>query len=99
MALPTQTDEQRKAALGRATEVRRYRAQVKKSLKNGTTSLLDVFDDEECRRMRVSELLRALPGIGEASTEAIMTDLGISEGRRIKGLGARQRRELLARFQ
>lgn len=99
MALPAQTDEQRKAALDKATVVRRHRAQVKKSLKEGETSLSEALCDEKCDRMRVSELLRALPGVGAARAEAIMEDLGISEGRRVKGLGTRQRRELLARFQ
>ena len=95
MALPTQTDEQRKAALVKGAALRRHRAEVKKSLKEGSMSLSDAFADKDCDRMRVNELL---PGVGPAKAEGIMADLGISAGRRIRGLGTRQREELLRRF-
>lgn len=98
MPLPTQTDEQRKAALVKGSALRRHRAEVKKSLKEGSMSLSDAFADKDCDRMRVNELLRALPGVGPAKAEGIMADLGISAGRRIRGLGTRQREELLRRF-
>lgn len=99
MAVPVQTDDERRAALRKAADVRRYRAGIKKSLKDGGMSLADALADEGCERMRVSELLRSLPGVGQSRAEAIMVDLRISEGRRIKGLGSRQREELLGRFQ
>lgn len=98
MPLPTQTDQQRKAALEKAAELRHHRAEVKKALKERRVALVEVLDDVDCERMRVSELLRALPGVGPACAKATMADLRISEGRRVRGLGARQREELLTRF-
>ena len=44
MALPQLTDEQRKAALEKAAEARKARAELKASLKRGETTLQDVLD-------------------------------------------------------
>lgn len=98
MPLPAMNADQREAALEKAVEARRHRAEIKKSLKEGTISLADALRDKECERLHVSELLRSLPGVGPAKAKEIMVDLGISEGRRIRGLGTRQREGLLARF-
>ena len=45
--------------------------------------------------MKVSALIESLPGYGKAKATKIMDELGISPSRRIKGLGARQREQLL----
>ena len=44
MALPQLTDEQRKAALEKAAEARKKRAELKASLKRGETTLKDVLE-------------------------------------------------------
>ena len=46
-------------------------------------------------RMKVSALIESLPGFGKAKAAKIMSELGISATRRVKGLGARQREQLL----
>jgi ribosomal protein S13 len=45
--------------------------------------------------MKVSALIESLPGYGKAKATKIMDELAISPTRRVKGLGARQRDQLL----
>ena len=82
MALPQLTDEQRKAALEKAAQAR--------SLESVLES-----DDPIASRMKVSTLIESLPGYGKAKAAKIMDELGISASRRVKGLGARQREQLV----
>ena len=97
MALPTLTDEQRKAALEKAARARHARAELREKVKTGKVSLKEVLDstDPIAERMKVSALIESLPGYGKAKAAKIMDELGISATRRVKGLGARQREQLL----
>ena len=97
MALPTLTDEQRKAALEKAAQARHARAELREKVKTGNVSLKEVLDstDPIAERMKVSALIESLPGYGKAKAAKIMDELGISATRRVKGLGARQREQLL----
>ena len=97
MALPNLTPEQRKAALEKAAQARHARAELREKVKTGKVSLKEVLDstDPIAERMRVSALIESLPGYGKAKAAKIMTELGISSTRRVKGLGARQREQLL----
>jgi len=97
MALPQLTDEQRKAALEKAAQARHERAELRDKIKKGEMSLEDVLDSEDpiASRMKVSALIESLPGYGKAKASKIMDELGISATRRVKGLGARQREQLL----
>ena len=97
MALPTLTDEQRKAALEKAAPARHARAELREKVKTGKVSLKEVLDstDPIAERMKVSALIESLPGYGKAKAAKIMDELGISATRRVKGLGARQREQLL----
>ena len=97
MALPTLTDEQRKAALEKAAQARHARAELREKVKTGKVSLKEVLDstDPIAERMKVSALIESLPGYGKAKAAKIMDELGISATRRVKGLCARQREQLL----
>ena len=97
MALPTLTDEQRKAALEKAAQARHARAELREKVKTGKVSLKEVLDstDPIAERMKVSALIESLPGYGKAKAAKIMDELGMSATRRVKGLGARQREQLL----
>ena len=97
MALPTLTDEQRKAALEKAAQARHARAELREKVKTGKVSLKEVLDstDPIAERMKVSALIESIPGYGKAKAAKIMDELGISATRRVKGLGARQREQLL----
>ncbi len=98
MALPKLSDADRKAALKKAVEVRRKRAELKAKLKKGQVSLSDVLDktnDQVVARMKVSSLLESLPGIGKARSRRLMDELDIDSSRRVQGLGSKQRERLV----
>jgi hypothetical protein len=100
MALPALSPEQRKAALQKAREARAARSALLADLKAGTLTLADVLgrDDDLARKAKVAQVVRALPGVGKARAAAVMERVGIPADRRIGGLGARQREQLLAEF-
>lgn len=102
VALPQLTEEQRAEALEKAAAARRARAELKERLKRGGTSLKDVLDqaetDEVLGKMKVAALLEALPGVGKVRAQQIMERLEIAPSRRLRGLGERQRKALLAEF-
>ena len=97
MALPQLTDEQRKEALEKAAAARHARAELREKIKTGQVTLEEVLDSDDpiASRMKVSALIESLPGYGKAKAAKIMEELGISSTRRVKGLGARQREQLL----
>ncbi len=97
MALPQLTDEQRKAALEKAAKARHERAQLREDIKTGKVSLQEVLESDNpiATRMKVSALIESLPGYGKAKASKIMDELGISPTRRVKGLGNRQREQLI----
>jgi S13-like protein len=94
VALPPLTPEQRADALRKAAAARRERAEVKNRLKHSGASLADVVHDGQAGgvvgKMRVSELLESMPGVGKVRARQIMERLGIAETRRVRGLGANQ---------
>ena len=100
--LPQLTDEQRRAALATAAEARRVRAEIKELLKMGTLSLSELLDrsdnDRILAKMKVLSVLEALPKLGKVKARRTMDEVGISDSRRLRGLGSQQRAELVARF-
>jgi len=101
MPLPTLTEEQRRAALEKAAEARRARAELKDQLKKGSMKLRDVLaqsGNDTVGKMKVSAVLEALPGVGKVRARKIMERLEISTSRRVRGLGAKQRDALLEEF-
>jgi hypothetical protein len=103
MPLPPQlSPDQRQAALEKAAAARRQRAELKEKLKMGSTSLKELLAeaerDETVGKMKVVAVLESLPGVGKVRARRLMDDIGISETRRIRGLGAQQRDALLKEF-
>lgn len=94
MPLPPLTPEQRRAALAKAAAARRERAEVKNRLKHAGGSLSDVLRDghtnEVIAKMKVLDLLQAMPGVGKVRAHALMDRIGIAATRRVRGLGANQ---------
>ncbi len=94
---PPKLSKQALALAGeKAVAARRERAALKAALAAGEINIFDVINDgrESIQRMRVRELLDAAPGIGERRAFTIMEKTGISQGRRIAGLGIHQLRKL-----
>jgi hypothetical protein len=99
---PALTAEQRQAALEKAAQARRVRAELKERLKMGSLSLPQLLQDAEkddiVGKMKVLAVLESLPGVGKVKARRTMEKIGISETRRVRGLGVQQRKELLAEF-
>ena len=102
MPLPTLSPEQRAAALEKAAEIRKARAELKEKLKKGQTTLDAVLSraesDDVVGKLKVSAVLQSLPGIGKIRATQIMEKLKIADSRRLRGLGDQQRKALLGEF-
>jgi signal recognition particle GTPase len=103
MPLPPQlTPEQRQAALAKAAEARKARAEIKEKLKMGSLTLKELMEqgtgDETVGKMKVLAVLEALPGVGKVKARRTMEEIGISETRRVRGLGEQQKKSLLEAF-
>jgi hypothetical protein len=99
---PALSEEQRAAALEKAAEARRVRAELKERLKMGSITLSEVFEkaeaDDVVGKLKVLALLESLPGVGKVKARRKMDEIGISDTRRVRGLGEQQRKALLAEF-
>ena len=101
-APPTLTDAQRRAALEKAAEARRVRAELKALIKMGSRTITDVLDladtNEIVSRTKVLAVLESMPKIGKVKARKIMREIGIAESRRLRGLGDQQRAALISEF-
>ncbi|MDY6051607.1 MAG: integration host factor, actinobacterial type [Rothia sp. (in: high G+C Gram-positive bacteria)] len=99
MPLQPLTEEQRIAAREKAKKARITRAEIKDAVKNKQITIAEVLKraetDEAVARLKVTDLLTSLPGVGEVRTENILNDLNIAASRRLRGLGIHQRKALI----
>jgi hypothetical protein len=72
---------------------------VKEKLKMGSLTLDQLLtqadSDETVGKMKVVSVLESLPGLGKVKARRLMETVGISDSRRLQGLGAKQRESLL----
>ena len=68
----------------------------------GSTSLKELLEeadrDEVVGKMKVLTVLESLPRLGKVKARRLMDEIGISDSRRIQGLGSKQREALFARL-
>ncbi|MGV8907853.1 MAG: integration host factor, actinobacterial type [Propionicimonas sp.] len=102
MTIPQLTTEQLEAARAAATEARRRRADLKSKVRSGELSLAQALEaaaaDDVLAHVKVVDLLKALPRVGEKRAGVVMTRLDIAPNRRIRGLGRHQVAGLRAEF-
>ena len=100
MALPQLTPEQRADALKKAAAARKARAELKGELKSGKLTLEQVLKRGRRHRRQDEGVGRAQvpPRCRQGSRAKIMEELDISASRRVRGLGAKQREQLNAKF-
>ncbi len=103
MALPPElSPEARKAALEKAAAARRQRAELKEKLKMGSITLRELLEqgerDDVVGKMKVVSVLESLPGVGKVKARRLMEEIGISDTRRVQGLGENQRKRLFERL-
>ncbi|MDU5842051.1 MAG: integration host factor, actinobacterial type [Cutibacterium avidum] len=102
MSIPTLSPEQLSAAREAATRARRVRAEFKARVRAGDLSLSEALDeaaeDDVLAHVKVVDLLKALPRVGEKRAAEIMERLDIAPNRRIRGLARHQIAGLRAEF-
>ncbi len=97
---PTPPEVDRVAASRAAVAARRRRAAVKAEIVAGRRTALDVAEtgwrdpDSVEAGLRVRELLGSIRYLGRTRVAKLLDDLGISDKKRVGGLGARQRERL-----
>ncbi len=103
MPVPELSADARRQALDKAAAARRIRAALKQDLKSGRIDLVEVLrradGDDTVGKTKVSDVLEAVPRIGKVRARKLMDRLDISPSRRLRGLGANQRRRLLDAFE
>jgi hypothetical protein len=94
---PERSLRQRMDALGRANEIRTFRASYKKDLKAGRANILDVLQapPDEMESMKIFDLLISTPKFGRVKVNRILTMCRISPSKTVGGLSERQRGELI----
>ena len=68
----------------------------------GSLTLKELLDqsasDEVVAKMKIVAVLESLPGLGKVKARKLMEEIGISETRRIQGLGDQQRKKLFEKL-
>ena len=99
---PARTDAEREAALAKAAHARTVRAELRSEVAAGAVDLPEVFrradDDPVVANIKLLTLLEAIPNIGKVRSRRLLDELDISEKRRLRGVGARQRERLVERL-
>jgi guanylate kinase len=96
----TPPEVDRAAASRKAVAARRARASLKRDIATRVVSPQEVLRRADADTLspagtlRITDFLTALPAIGESKRERILAELGISNVKRLGGLGIRQRRAL-----
>ncbi len=101
MALPQLTAEQRAEALKKAAAARSARAAIREKVKSGELTFAAVLakaGDPVVDKIKVVTLIESLPGYGKAKAAKLLAELDISDTRRVKGLGEKQKAALLERL-
>ena len=83
-------------------EARRVRADFKSRLKSGELSIAEALRlasaDDVLGKLRVLDLLKCIPQVGDKRGARIMERLGVSPNRRVRGLGRVQYAALVEEF-
>lgn len=98
--VPPLSADERRENLRKAAAARARRSRILDNVRSGALGVSEVFTmadagDIDVRRTRVFTLLRSVPGFGFAKAQRLMRKLGISESRRVQGLGHNQRALIL----
>lgn len=94
---PERSLDQRMDALKRANNIRTARAQLKRDLKAGRKTIIEVLDDppEYLLTAKVFDMLLAVPKYGRVKANRVLKDCKVSPAKTIGGLSDRQRKELV----
>lgn len=95
---PDRSLHQRKEALVLANDVRTFRAQLKKDVKAGRETVVNLLSDppKKIETMKVFDLLMAAPKIGRVKVNKLLNSSRISPSKTIGGMSDRQRNEMVS---
>src|SRR6266540_1109461 len=95
---PERSLVQRMDALQRANQIRTRRAQLKRDLKAGRTSINDVLlaPPDWVETAKVFDMMLAVPKYGRVKVNKVLQTCRISPSKTIGGLSQRQRTELVS---
>lgn len=90
---PVTTLDQRRAALEIANDIRIRRARLKREIRVGKVSPVDVLETPPAfvSTMKVFDLLLAVPKLGTVKVQQMMRALSISASKTVAGMSDRQR--------
>ena len=99
-AAPERSPDQRIDALNVANEIRTLRAQLKRDLKAGRTSIATLLLDPPAwlASAKVFDMLLAVPKVGRVKAAKMLDNCRVSPSKTFGGLTDRQREELAARL-
>lgn len=98
MPLRSLTPEERAAAIAKANAQHERRAEVLGALRAGERRLADVLTpepDELLGKVKLVDLLLAVPGQNRASVEALLTRLDVGDACRLRSVTDEQRQIIL----
>jgi len=95
---PERSLDQRMDALRRANDIRTARAKLKKDLKAGRVSILELLESppEYILTAKVFDLLLAVPKYGRVKANRVLNQCRISPAKTVGGLSERQRKEMVS---
>ena len=99
-ATPERSPDQRIDALSKANEIRALRAQLKRDLKAGRTSIATLLLNPPAylQTAKIFDILLAVPKVGRVKATKMLDNCRVSPSKTFGGLTDRQRAELAARL-
>lgn len=99
-ALPERTLAQRMTSLAIANEIRTERAVLKRDLKAGRRSVIDLLLEppDWLENMKIRDLLLSVPKYGRVKVDKVLRQIQISPSKTVGGLSPRQRTEIASRL-
>jgi hypothetical protein len=96
MSFPYISKEKRDEALKKARDYKSQRAQIKQSIKKGlvdfnTFFIKDDYLNDVIANMKLMDMIKSIPGIGDIKAQKIMKTLCIGGRKKIKGLSKKQK--------
>ena len=96
MSIPRISKEKRDAGLIKARLRKTQRAQIKQSIKKGSADfnsffLADNYFSDVVADMKLKDMIKSIPGIGDIKAQKILNVLNISSRKTVRGLGKKQR--------
>lgn len=96
--IPDRSLQQRQDALLIANEIRSYRANLKRGIKAGRVSIVNLLchPPDEIDTMKIFDLLLSMPKMGRVKANKMMNSCRISPSKTIGGMSERQREEVVS---